>query len=71
MDARVESDRVLLDHNFLLNQSVDLLLEEVALVCIVDLELAEVFLQVRDIFDDLLENIIRCLRGVVLKCCAF
>ena len=67
MDARVERDSILLHNNLLLHQCVDLLLEEVDFVDVVDLELLEVFLQVCDVLDDLLQNVIGSLRSMVLQ----
>ena len=70
MDARVERDSILLYDNLLLHQSVDLLLEEVDFVDVVDLEFLEVFLQVSDVLDDLLQNIVGSLSGMVFQSCA-
>ena len=70
VDARVELDGVLLHGNLLLDQGIHLLFEEVALVDIVSLLLLVVFLEVGNVLDDLLEDIIGGLRGVVLQCCA-
>ena len=70
VDARVELDGVLLHGNLLLDQGIHLLFEEVALVDIVSLLLLVVFLKVGNVLDDLLEDVIGGLRGVVLQCCA-
>ena len=70
MDASVQADSVLLDSDLLLNDGVDLLLEEVALIDIVLLELLVVFLEVGDVLDDLLEDVVGGLGRVVLKSCA-
>ena len=70
MNASVECNRVLLHHNLLLHQRVHLLLEEVHLVDVVDLELLEVFLQIRDILNNLLQNVIGRFSRVVLESCA-
>ena len=70
VDARVELDGVLLHGNLLLDQGIHLLFEEVALVDIVSLLLLVVFLEVGNVLDDLLEDVIGGLRGVVLQCCA-
>ena len=67
VNASVKADCVLLDHDFLLHKRVHLLLEEVALVHIVVLHLAVVLLQVRDVFNDLLEDVVCGLGGVVLE----
>ena len=67
MDARVERDSILLHNNLLLHQCVDLLLEEVDFVDVVDLELLEVFLQVCDVLDDLLQNVVGSLRSMMLQ----
>ena len=68
VDARVELDGVLLHGNLLLDQGIHLLFEEVALVDIVSLLLLVVFLEVGNVLDDLLEDVIGGLRGVVLQC---
>ena len=70
VDARVELDGVLLHGNLLLDQGIHLLFEEVALVDIVSLLLLVVFLEVGNVLDDLLEDVIGGLRGVMLQCCA-
>ena len=70
MDARVERDSILLHNNLLLHQCVDLLLEEVDFVDVVDLELLKVFLQIRDILNNLLQNVIGRFSRVVLESCA-
>ena len=70
MDALVQAHRVLLQDNLLLHQRVDLLLEEVALVDVVALKLLEVFLEVGDVLDNLLQDVISCLGGVMLESCA-
>ena len=67
MDARVERDSILLHDNLLLHQRVDLLLEEVDFVDVVDLEFLEVFLQVCDVLDDLLQNVVGSLRSMMLQ----
>ena len=67
MDERVERDGVLLDDDLLLHERVHLLLEEVALVHVVDLQLLEVFLEIGDVLDDLLQDVVRRLRRVVLQ----
>ena len=67
VDARVELDGVLLHGNLLLDQGIHLLFEEVALVDIVSLLLLVVFLEVGNVLDDLLEDVIGGLRGVVLQ----
>ena len=68
VDARVDADRVLLKNDLLLDQSVHLLFEEVALVAIVDLDLVEVLLQVSNVFNDFLQDVIGGLCGVMLEC---
>ena len=70
MDAGVKDDGILLNNDLLLDQCVDLLLEEVDLVNVVDLKLLEVFLQVGDVLNNLLQNVVSGLRGVMLKSCA-
>ena len=70
VDARVEAHGVLLDDDLLLDECVDLLFEEVALVDVVDLQLLVVFLQVGNVFDDLLQDVVGRLRRVVLESCA-
>ena len=67
MDAGVESNGILLDDDLFLDEGVDLLLEEVALVNIVDLQLLIVFLQVGNVFNNFLEDVVGRLRGVVLE----
>ena len=68
VDARVELDSVLLHGNLLLDQGIHLLFEEVALVDVISLLLLVVFLEVGNVLDDLLEDVIGGLRGVVLQC---
>ena len=70
MDALVQTDSVLLDHDLLLHERVHLLLEEVHLVNVVDLELLKVFLQIRDILNNLLQNVIGRFGRMVLESCA-
>jgi hypothetical protein len=70
-NASVERDGVLLECDPLLHQLVSLLLEEVTLVDVDLLELHVVLLQVRDVLDDLFEDIVRRLSGVVLERCTF
>ena len=70
MNASVENNGVLLDNNLLLNECVDLLFEEVNLVDVVDLQLLEVLLQVGNILNDLLQDVVGCFCGVMLKSCA-
>ena len=67
MDARVERNSILLHNNLLLHKRVDLLLEEVDFIDVVDLELLEVLLQVCDVLDNLLQNIVGRLSGMVLQ----
>ena len=67
MNASVKTDGVLLYDNLLLNQSVHLLLEEVALIDVVWLKLLEVFLQIGDVLDNLLQNVIRGLSRVMFE----
>ena len=67
MNASIESNGVLLDDDFLLHERVDLLLEEVALVHIIELQLLVVFLQVGDVFDDFFEDVVGRLCGVMLE----
>ena len=67
MDALVQAHRVLLHDNLLLHQRVDLLLEEVALVDVVGLQLLEVFLEVSDVLNDLLQDVICRLGSVMLQ----
>ena len=64
----VKADSVLLDRDLLLDDGVDLLLEEVALVDVVLLELLVVLLEVGDVLDDLLQDVVGGLRCVMLKC---
>ena len=70
MDPCVETDGILLDSDLLLNQSVDLLLEEVALIHVVLLKFLEVFLKVGNVLNDLLQDIVGRFRGMVLQSCA-
>ena len=67
VNAGVDADRVLLKNDLLLDQSVHLLFEEVALVAIVDLDLVEILLQVSNVFDDFLQDVIGGLSGVMLE----
>ena len=64
----VQADSVLLHRDLLLDDGVDLLLEEVALVDVVLLELLVVLLKVGDVLDDLLQDVVGGLRCVMLKC---
>ena len=70
MDARVQCDSILLHDNLLLHQRINLLLEEINLIDIIDLELLEVFLQIGDVFNNLLQNVVGSLGGMVLQSCA-
>ena len=67
MNAGVKADSVLLNNDLLLDEGVNLLFKEVTLVNVVRLQLLVVFLQVRDVFDDLLEDIIGGLSRVMLE----
>ena len=71
VDAGVEGDGILLNNDLLLDESVDLLLEEVDFINVVLLKFKEVFLQVGDVFNDFLEDIVSSLSGVMLKSSAF
>ena len=71
MDALVQTDSVLLDHDLLLHERVHLLLQKVALVDIVRLQLLKVLLQVCYVFNDLFKNVVGGLGGVVFESCAF
>ena len=64
-DARVESDAVLLQGNFLLVKHGILSLQEVDLVNVRSLKLQVVFLEVRDVFDHFLQDVIGRLSRVV------
>ncbi len=68
VDTGVDADCVLLKNDLLLDQSVHLLFEEIALVSIVDLDLVEILLQVGNIFNDLLQDVVGGLCGVMLEC---
>ena len=46
MDAGVQSNSILLNDDLLLNQGIDLLLEEVALIDIINLQLLVILLQI-------------------------
>ena len=70
MDAGIKLNGILLNGDLLLNQSIDLLFEEVALIDIISLQLLVVLLKVGDVLNDLLQDIISSLGGVVLKCSA-
>lgn len=50
-----------------MNQRVSLLLEEVHLIYVALLKLIKIFLKVADVFDDLLEDVIRGLSCMVLQ----
>ena len=66
-DASIKLNGVLLHRDLLLDQGVDLLFEEVALVDVVGLQLLVVLLEVGDVLDDLLQDVVGGLRGVVLQ----
>ena len=66
MNASVQSDGILLNDNLLLNQGIDLLFEEVALVDIINLQLLVIFLKIWDIFDYLFKDIVCRLRCMML-----
>ena len=68
VDACIKADSIMLHNNLLLDKSVDLLFQEVALIDIIGLQLLVVFLQVGDVFNDLLENVIGGFCGMMLKC---
>ena len=66
MNASVQSDGILLNDNLLLNQGIDLLFEEVALIDIINLQLLVIFLKIWDIFDYLFKDIVCRLRCMML-----
>ena len=63
--ASINTDCVLLKNYLLLDQSVHLLFEKVALVAIVDLDLVEILLQVCDVLNNLLQDIVCSLNSMV------
>ena len=67
VDACIKADSIVLHNNLLLDKSVHLLLQEVALINIIGLQLLVVFLQVWDVLNDFLENVIGGLCGMMLK----
>ena len=67
MDASIETDSVLLHDDLFLDQGIDLLLQEVALVDVDLLMFLEVFLKIWDVLNNLLQNIVGCLGGVMLQ----
>ena len=67
LDAGIEADSILLERHFLLDESVDLLLKEVAFIDVVDLKLLVVFVKVGDVFNNLLQDIICSLGSMVLQ----
>ena len=68
MNTSIEADRILLQNDLLLDEGVDLLLKEVALIYIDLLMLLEIFLKVGNILDDLLEDVVSGLSSVMLQC---
>ena len=68
VNASVKADSILLQNDLLLDEGVDLLLKEVALIYIDLLMLLEVFLKVGNILDDLLKDIVSGLSGMMLQC---
>ena len=70
VNACVQADSVLLHHNLLLNQCIDLLLQEVTLVDVIRLQLLVVFLQVSDVLNDLLQDIVCSLCCMMFQSCA-
>ena len=67
VDARVQTDCILLDYHFFLDERVHLLFKKVAFVDIIGLKLEVVIVQVLDVFYDFLKDVIRGFGGVVLK----
>ena len=67
--ASVQQQRALLNLGFLTNEVLNLLSEEVLFVDVHILVLAEVALEVHDIFHDLLQGLVVKLDGLVLKGC--
>ena len=68
VNASVKADSILLQNDLLLDEGVDLLLKEVALIYIDLLMLLEVFLKVGNILDDLLKDVVSGLSGMMLQC---
>ena len=66
VNACVELNSVRLHCDLLLDQSVDLLLQEVALIDVVLLKLLEVFLEVSDVLNDFLQDVVCCLSCMML-----
>ena len=64
----VQQECALLDLGLLTNKVLDLLSEEVLLVDIHVLELAEVTLEVHDVFHNLLQGLIIKFDGLMLEC---
>ena len=71
VNAGVEADGILLQSDLLLDKSVDLLLQEIALIDVDLLMLLEIFLKVGNIFNDLLQNVICRLRSMMLQSSTF
>ena len=67
MNASIKSNCVLLNSDLLLDESVDLLLLEIALVDIILLKLHIILLQVGNVLNDFFENIVGGFSGVMLK----
>ena len=67
MNACVKAYSVLLDYHLLLDDSVNLLLEELALVSIVDLELIEILVKVGDVLDNFFQDVICSLCSMMLQ----
>ena len=70
LDTSVEADSILLERHLLLDESVHLLLKEVAFVDVVDLKLLVVFVKVGDVFNDLLQDIISGFGSMMFQGCA-
>ena len=67
VNACVKAYSVLLDYHLLLDDSVNLLLEELALVSIVDLELIEILVKIGDVLDNFFQDIVSSLCSMVLQ----
>ena len=71
VNAGIEADSILLQSDFLLDESVDLLLQEIALIDVDLLMLLEIFLKVGNIFNNLLQNVICRLGSMMLQSSTF
>ena len=67
VNAGVQADSVLLEHDFLLDDGVHLLLKEVALVDVVDLKFEVILFKVVDVLNDFLQDVVSGFSGMMLQ----